>query len=267
MKKIASKLYIALIFLFMYAPIVVMIIYSFNNFSDGRKVIFSAEWKGFTFKWYEQLLSNNQLKNALYVTLIVAIVSAIVATIIGTLAAIGIHNMKKGIKKTAIMDVTYLPVLNPDIVTGVSLLILFVFLGMKLGTFSMLLAHITFNIPYVIISVLPKLSQLNKNMYEAALDLGAGPFYTYRKIILPEIMPGIVTGFLFSVTLSIDDFVISFFTSNTDNLSMYVYNSISKNYNPSINALSAIMFVVIFVLLLIVNTRRGVKDNNLQSKQ
>lgn len=266
MKKGLKKLYVFLIFVFMYAPIVVMMIYSFNNFSEGRKTIFSAEWKGFTLKWYKALGSNPQMTDALYVTLFVAVVSAIVATVIGTLAAIGIHNMKK-IPKKAVLNITNLPVLNPDIVTGISLLILFVFARIKLGTFSMLLAHITFNIPYVIISVLPKLSQLNKNMYEAALDLGAPPLYTYRKIILPEIMPGILTGFLFAVTLSIDDFVVSFFTSNTDNLSMYIYSSVSKNYNPSINALSTIMFIVIFVLLLLVNIRSSKDSDKNNEKQ
>jgi spermidine/putrescine transport system permease protein len=151
---------------------------------------------------------------------------------------------------------------NPDIVTGVSLMILFVFIGIPLGKTSLLLSHISFNIPYVIISVLPKLSQFNNNMYEAALDLGASPLKAYSKIVVPEIMPGIMTGFLLALTLSIDDFVVSFFTAGAGatNLSIFIYSAVSKRYNPSINALSTLMFVTIFILLLIVNFRTKKKD-------
>ena len=255
MSKTLKKLYVSLIFLFMYAPIVVLAIYSFND-SKFR----TAQWKGFTFKWYERLFENDQMLGALQTTLYIAFVSAVIATIIGTLAAIGIHNMSKR-TKGVVMAVTNLPVLNPDIVTGIALMLLYVFVGIPLGRTSLLLSHITFNIPYVIISVLPKLGQLNKNMYEAARDLGASPAYAYRKIILPEILPGIITGFLFAVTLSIDDFVISFFTSRTENLSIYIYNAVSKKYDPSINALSTLMFAVIFILLVIVN-KRSVKSEN-----
>jgi len=244
------------IFLFMYAPIVVLMVFSFNSGKGSTWAV----WKGFTFEHYIKMFKNAQMMKALQSTLVVALVSAVVATIIGTLAAIGIHNMRKK-PKAAVMNVTYLPVLSPDIVTGISLMILFVFLRIPMGRYSMILAHITFNIPYVIISVLPKLSQMNKNMYEAALDLGAKPAYAYRKIILPEIMPGIITGFLFAITLSIDDFVISFFTSGTGtNLSIYIYSTIRKKYDPSINALSTLMFVVIFLLLVLVNSRSGNKD-------
>ncbi|MBE7026944.1 MAG: ABC transporter permease [Ruminococcaceae bacterium] len=235
----------------MYAPIVVLMAYSFN---DSRSS--SAIWRGFTFDWYIKMLSDSQMMKALQTTLVIALSSSLIATIIGTLAAIGINNMKKR-TKNAIMNITYVPVLSPDIVTGISLMLLFVFLRVPLGRYSLLLAHITFNIPYVIISVLPKLNQLNKNMYEAALDLGASPSYAYRKIIIPEIMPGIVTGFLLALTLSIDDFVVSFFTSGAgaSNLSIYIYSAVSKKYNPSINALSTIMFVVIFLLLVLINSR------------
>ena len=251
MSKALKKFYVFLVFIFMYAPIVVLMVYSFN---DSRSS--SAIWRGFTFDWYIKMLSDSQMMKALQTTLIIALSSSLIATIIGTLAAIGINNMKRR-TKNFIMNVTYVPVLSPDIVTGISLMLLFVFLRVPLGRYSLLLAHITFNIPYVIISVLPKLNQLNKNMYEAALDLGASPSYAYRKIIIPEIMPGIVTGFLLALTLSIDDFVVSFFTSGAgaSNLSIYIYSAVSKKYNPSINALSTIMFVVIFLLLVLINSR------------
>ena len=196
-KKFVKNFYLFLVFVFMYAPIVVMAIYSFND-SKSR----TTQWKGFTFKWYIKLFEDSQILKALQTTLLIALVSAIIATIIGTLAAIGISRMNKKIK-TIVMGITQLPVLNPDIVTGISLMILFVFLKIKLGKYSLLLSHIAFNIPYVIISVLPKFTQLNKSVYEAALDLGATPQYAYRKVVLPQIMPGIVTGFLLSITLSV----------------------------------------------------------------
>lgn len=251
MTKTIRKLYLALVYIFMYAPIVIMMVYSFN---DSRTR--GARWKGFTFRWYTQLFEDSQMLKALQTTLYVALVSAVVATIVGTLAAIGIHNMKKR-SKTVVMNITYLPVMNPDIVTGISLMILFVFLRVPLGKVSLLLSHIVFNIPYVIISVLPKLTQFNRNMYEAALDLGCSPLKAYWKIVLPEILPGVLTGFLFALTLSIDDFVVSFFTAGAGatNLSIFIYSAVSKKYNPSINALSTLMFITIFVLLLIINCR------------
>lgn len=240
----------------MYAPIVVLMVYSFN---DSRSS--SAIWRGFTLEWYQRLATDSQMLNALQTTLFVALISSVVATVIGTLAAIGIHNMRRR-SRNLVMNITYLPILSSDIVTGISLMLLFVFLRIPLGRYSLLLSHITFNIPYVIISVLPKLTQMNKNMYEAALDLGSTPVHAYRKIILPEIMPGIITGFLFAVTLSIDDFVISFFTSGAGatNLSVYIYSAVSKRYNPSINALSTIMFLVIFLLLVLINSRTSKKE-------
>lgn len=256
MSKALKKLYVFLIFVFMYAPIVVLMVYSFN---DSRSS--SAIWRGFTLEWYQRLATDSQMLNALQTTLFVALISSVVATVIGTLAAIGIHNMRRR-SRNLVMNITYLPILSSDIVTGISLMLLFVFLRIPLGRYSLLLSHITFNIPYVIISVLPKLTQMNKNMYEAALDLGSTPVHAYRKIILPEIMPGIITGFLFAVTLSIDDFVISFFTSGAGatNLSVYIYSAVSKRYNPSINALSTIMFLVIFLLLVLINSRTSKKE-------
>lgn len=250
--KLLKRIYTLLIFLFLYAPIAVLIIFSFN---DSRS---RGQWSGFTLRWYGELFQDRQIMSALYYTLLIAVISAIVATIIGTAAAIGIHNMKK-VPKTIVMNLTYLPVLNPDIVTGIALMLLFIFARLPLGFTSLLLAHITFNIPYVIISVLPKLKQLNKHLYEAALDLGATPWYAYRKVIIPEIMPGIITGLLFAFTLSLDDFVISFFTagSGVSNLSITIYSMARRGINPKINALSTLMFFSVLFLLLVVNKRKS----------
>ncbi|NLW57117.1 MAG: ABC transporter permease [Firmicutes bacterium] len=250
MKHYLKKFYAILIYLFLYAPILILIIFSFNA-SKSR-----GNWSGFSLHWYFELLQDRQILNALYNTMMIAVLSAVIATLIGTAAAIGIHNMKK-LKKKVIMNLTYLPVVNPDIVTGLSLMILFVFINLRLGFLSLLLAHITFNIPYVILSVLPKLKQLDKHLYEAALDLGATPLEAYRKVILPEIMPGVVTGMLLAFTLSLDDFVISFFTtgSGVSTLSITVYSMARRGINPKINAISTILFLTVLLLLMIVNIR------------
>ncbi len=198
---------------------------------------------------------------ALQNTLIVAFSAAVISTIIGTIAAIGIDSLKKW-QKSVVMNINYLPVLNPDIVTGVSLMLLFYFLKIPMGRITLILAHMTFCIPYVILAVLPKLRQMNKHTFEAALDLGATPALATFKVIIPEIAPGIVTGFLMSLTLSIDDFIISFFTTGpgVENLSILIYNAAKKGVSPSINALSALLFVVILSLLLIIN-KRTAKNN------
>lgn len=247
-----KKSYAGIIFAFLYAPIVVLIVYSFNN-SKSR-----ANWDGFTLKWYEQLFQSSEIMTALYYTLSIAVLSALLATIIGTLAALAIHyHMKNPFEKNMVMNLTYLPVLNSDIVTGISLMLLFIFLNVDLGFLSMLIAHTVFNVPYVILAVLPKLKQFNGNLYEAALDLGASPFYAFRKVVLPEIMPGIITGALFAFTLSIDDFVISFFTtgSGINNLSILIYSMARRGINPTINALSTLLFAAVLILLLVVNKR------------
>lgn len=250
MKKSLKWVYAFLIYLFLYAPILILIIYSFN---DSR---YRGAWNGFTLKWYAQLFQDRQIMRALYYTLAVAVISSLISTLLGTAGAIGIHHMKK-IKKTMVMNLTYLPVVNPDIVTGLSLMILFIFAQVRLGFASMLLAHITFNTPYVILSVLPKLKQLDKNLYEAALDLGATPFYAFQKVILPEIMPGIITGMLLAFTLSFDDFVISFFTtgSGVSTLSITVYSMARRGINPKINAVSTLLFLTVLFLLIVVNKR------------
>lgn len=257
MKKALKRLYLIIIFVFLYAPVLTLIVFSFNN-SKSR-----GKWGGFTLKWYGALFQDRQVMSSLYYTIIIALLSALIATVAGTAAAVGIHNMKKTFR-SVVMNLTYIPVISPDIVTGISLLILFVFIRLNLGFTTLLLAHITFNIPYVILSVLPKLKQLNKHMYEAALDLGARPLYAFFRVILPEIMPGVVTGFLLAFTLSLDDFVISFFTtgSGVSTLSITIYSMARLGISPKINALSALMFTVVLVLLLIVNKRSSASNKN-----
>ncbi|MEW9094228.1 MAG: ABC transporter permease [Clostridiaceae bacterium] len=249
-KSALKKIYTAMIFIFLYAPIVVLIVFSFNS-SKSR-----ANWTGFTFDWYIQLFKDQQIMTSLYNTIMIALIASVCATIIGTLAAIGMQDMKK-FTKAMVMNITYLPVLNPDIVTGISLMLLFIFANKQLGFFTMLLAHITINIPYVILSVLPKLKQLDVRVYDAALDLGATPMYAFRKVIIPQIAPGIFTGFLLAFTMSIDDFVISFFTtgSGVSSLSITIWSMARRGVNPKINALLSIMFASVILLLLIVNNR------------
>lgn len=245
-----AYIYSVLIFIFLYAPIAVLIIYSFNA-SKSR-----GSWGGFSLKWYESLFNNSKIMSALATTVSIAIVSSLVAVVIGTAAALGMYYSRKRIR-SVLTNITYLPMLNADIVTGISLLLLFTFIGLKLGYISILLAHITFNIPYVILSVMPKLNQLDKNAFEAAIDLGATPTRAFFNVIIPEISPGIVTGFILAFTMSIDDFVISFFTAGggVSTLSIEIYTMARRGIKPEINALSTIMFVVILVLLLIVNVR------------
>ncbi|MGI6005463.1 MAG: ABC transporter permease [Christensenellales bacterium] len=244
-----QRFYLGLVLFFLYAPIVVMIIFSFNE----SKVM--GQWTGFTLDWYAQLFSDSQVMRALYITVLVAVLSTVIATVTGSAAAIGMHTMRSR-PKLFYTNVTYLPLINPDIVTGVSLMVLFLFAGMQLNMFTMLLAHCTFNIPYVIFSVLPKLTQMDPNQYEAALDLGASPWTAIRRVVLPQIKSGIVTGAILSFTLSLDDFVISRFTSVEDqNLSMLIYSRTRLGVSPTINALSALMFGSVLLLLFIANWR------------
>ena len=252
-KKALKWTYLMLILFFLYAPIVVMIALSFNASRS------SAVWTGFTFDWYKDLLGDAKIMDALKVTLSVAVIATAVSTVLGTLAAIGIHGMKKGWAGW-ILNVSYLPMTMPDIVTGVSIMMLFVVLKMERGYWTMVMAHIAFDTPYVLFSVLPKLKQMDPNMYEAALDLGCKPAQALPKVIIPEIAPGIVTGGLLAFTMSLDDFVISYFTSNTDqNLAMVVYSAARRGVEPTMYALSALMFICILTLLLIVNRRSGLE--------
>jgi len=250
-----KRFYLAFIYLFLYTPIIVLMVYSFND-SKSR-----GYWGGFTFKWYADLFKSSDIRTALYYTVLIAVLSSVISTVAGTLAALGIHNMGL-LGRKFVLNVNYLPVLNPDIVTGVALMTLFLSFKIQLGFITMLLSHIVFNIPYVILCILPKLRQMNKHIPEAAMDLGATPFYAIRKVIIPEIMPGIVTGFLMAFTLSIDDFVISFFTtgSGVTNLSIVIYSMAKKGIKPSINALSTLMFLAVVGMLLLINRNTSKGD-------
>ena len=247
-KKYLQKIYLALIFIILYAPIVTLIVLSFNQ-SKTR-----AKWGGFTLKWYKELLKNEQIMSAFYTTLIIAFVSAAVATIIGTAAAIAIQSMKQK-WKTLYMGLTNIPMMNAEIVMGVSLMLLFIAFHMTLGFGTILIAHITFNIPYVILSVAPKLKQTNRYTYEAALDLGAHPLKAFFKVVFPDIVPGVISGFMLAFTMSLDDFVITHFTKGPgiDTLSTKIYTEVRKGIKPEIYALSTIMFVTVLVLLLLIN--------------
>ncbi|QXM07191.1 ABC transporter permease [Crassaminicella indica] len=249
-KRIIKRLYAFLVYLFLYLPIFLLIIYSFN---DSK---YRGKWNGFTLRWYKALFSDQTVAQALYNTFAIAILAAIISTIIGTISAIAIHKMSPR-WRSIFMNVTYLPVMNPDIVIGISLLALFVALKIRLGFITLLLAHITFNIPYVILAVLPKLRQLNPYLEEAALDLGATPMQAFFKVILPEIMPGVITGALLAFTLSLDDFMVSFFTtgSGVNTLSIKVYSMTKTGVTPKINALSTLLFIGVLGLLLLLQKR------------
>ena len=255
LKQFFQDFYLTLILLFLYIPIVTMIVLSFNN-TKSRTV-----WGGFTTHWYTQMFQDSAIMNALNNTLLIAFASALIATVIGTIAAIGINSMKKR-TRGAIMAVSYVPVVNPEIITGVSLMLLFVMaqnfgIGGESGIFgwpTLLIAHITFNIPYVIFNVGPKLRQLDPSLYNAALDLGCTPRQAFTKVIMPQLSPAILSAFLICLTYSIDDFMISYFNSGTmQTLPIAIYSMTRKKVSPEINALSAVIFCVILAIILISN--------------
>lgn len=248
MKRFFERFYIFIIFIFLYAPIVILMVLSFNN-SKTR-----AKWGGLTGQWYVSLFENDAIMTALYNTLFIAIVSSLIATLIGTITCLAMTNMKTR-SKTILMGINNIPMLNADIVTGISLMLLFISFGIRFGMGTILIAHITFNIPFVILNVMPKFKQLNPNTYEAALDLGASPVYAFFKIVFPDILPGILSGFLMAFTMSLDDFIITHFTkgAGVDTLSTKIYTEVKKGIKPEMYALSTIIFVTVFVLLLIVN--------------
>lgn len=253
--KIFKRLITFFVYAFLYAPLIIMVLFSFNS---GRSTMV---FEGFSLKWYETLFSNNVLMECLRNSFILAVTSSVIATIIGTLAAVGVYRLKNKYVSGAIMGVNNIPMMNPDIVTGVSLMLLFVFVGTFLGLtektnfWTLLIAHVTFNIPYVLLNVLPKLKQTDKNLVEAAMDLGCTPNQAFFKVVMPQINPGIISGLLMAFTLSFDDFVISYYTSGTDfrTLPLYVYDIVKKPVKPNIYALYSIIFIVILLVLLVNN--------------
>lgn len=265
LKKILSKIYVYLVLTFLYLPIFVLMIFSFNN-SKSRVI-----WSGFTFKWYFRLFENQEILSAFYNTLIIAGVSSLLATVLGLVASIGIVRSKK-ITRSAVMGLTNIPLINPEIVTGISLMLMFVFLYNNLGIFkpglfTLICAHTTFCLPYTILSIMPKLRQMDSNIYEAAQDLGCNSAQAFFKVVLPQIIPGVITGLIISFTMSIDDFVISYFTGGTtQTLPITVYSMTRKIVSPEINALSSLLFLVVFALLLIINLRKE-KDKSLKSQK
>lgn len=250
LKKLPALIYSLLIYAFLYIPIIVLIVYSFN---DSK---YRGSWSGFTLKWYHELFRDPDILRAIYVTFFVAIVSSLISTIIGTVTAIGIDKLKPK-HKLMFMNISYIPMISPDIVIGISLLTLFVMSKIQQGMLTLILAHITFNIPYVIFAVLPKLQQLDPNIEEAALDLGATQSQAFWKVVLPEIMPGILTGALMAFTMSLDDFMVSFFTtgSGVSTLSIKIYSMTKRGVTPTINALSSIMFLIMIIVVLILQFR------------
>ena len=257
MRNAARKIYISLIFIFLYAPIIALIVLSFNA-SKTR-----AKWGGFTLKWYGELFQNEVILQALWNTLAIALLSALIATIIGTIACIAMQGMKRR-NRTILMGITNIPMLNAEIVTGISLMLLFISFGnilgrmgirFQLGFMTVLISHITFNIPYAILSILPRMKQLNPSVYEAALDLGATKFTAFTKVVLPDLWPGITSGFLMAFTMSIDDFIITHFTKGPgfDTMSTKIYTELRKGIKPEMYALSTLIFIAVFVLLLLVN--------------
>lgn len=254
-KKTISRIYMALIFLFLYLPIMVLVVLSFNN-SKSR-----VKWGGFTTQWYISMFQNKSIMDAFTMTLQITLTASVLATIIGTLAAIGIQAMRrKG--KAILLGATNIPLLNADIVTGISMMLLFVRFT-KLGFSTVLIAHLTFDIPYVILNVLPKLNQTSRSAYEAAMDLGATPLYAFYKIVWPDIRSGVFSGFLMAVTMSLDDFSITYFTkgAGVNTLSTMLYTELRKGIKPEMYALSTLLFAIALILLFIMNFRSSKKND------
>ncbi|MBP3493279.1 MAG: ABC transporter permease [Oscillospiraceae bacterium] len=260
-----ARIFNVLVYLFLYLPIVVLIIFSFND-SKSRTV-----WAGFSLHWYQELFRDEEILSAFSTTITVSVLAAVIATVLGTAAAIGFHNMKRR-PRNLFLTINNIPMTNADIITGVSLMLLFVFagnlLGFSLGFGTLLVAHITFNVPYVVLAVMPKLRQLNPNLGEAAMDLGATPWQAFWKVLMPELRPGILNGMLIAFTMSIDDFVISYFTAGSEvsTLAMQIYAMTRKRISPEVNALSTILFAVVLTLLVIVNVRQ-VRQEQLNEKR
>lgn len=266
--KAASKIYTALVFLFLYAPIIVMIVFSFNGTSS------TSVLSGFSFQWYKALLEDETTLRALSNTVVLAVCSSLIATVLGTAAAVGIDKFRKGPARSGIMAVTNIPMMNPEIVTGISMMLLFVFVGKLvsddavLGFGTLLIAHVTFNLPYIILNVLPKLRQTDRNLAEAAQDLGCKPVSAFFKVVLPSIMPGMITGMITAFTLSLDDFIISYFTSGPgfQTLPIAIFSMTKKRVKPDMYALSALIFVSILLLLILYNAAQAKSEEKSKKK-
>lgn len=248
LKRFVENFYLVLIMVFLYAPIATLMVLSFSN-SKSR-----TQWGGFTLRWYGEMFQSATIMNALQNTLVIAFASAFIATLIGVAAAIAINSMKP-LSRTIVMGITNIPMLNADIVTGISLMLAFIAFGISLGFKTILISHITFNIPYVILSVMPKLKQTNKSVYEAAMDLGASPVYAFFKVVFPDILPGVLSGFLLAFTMSLDDFIITHFTKGAgiNTLSTLIYSEVRRGIKPSMYALSTLIFLTVLALLIITN--------------
>ena len=252
--KVFEKIYMWIILVFMYVPILTLIVLSFNR-SKSR-----SHWAGFTFNWYIRLFKDSEILNALANTLVIALIATIVATIIGTVTTVALVGLNRR-TRAVIMGITNIPMINADIVTGISLMLLFRVLHFQSGFITVLIAHITFNIPYVMLSVMPRMKTISPSVYEAALDLGAEPWFAFRKTVLPDLMPAVFSGALMAFTMSIDDFIITYFTkgSGFDTLSTKIYNSVKRGIQPEIYALSAIIFIVVLVLLFASNRLKNAR--------
>ena len=248
LKRTWQDFYLVLIMIFLYAPIATMMVLSFNS-SKSR-----TQWGGFTLQWYTDMFASRNIMAALHNTLLIALLSALISTIIGVAACIAINSMKT-VPRAIVMGITNIPMLNADIVTGISLMLAFIAFGISLGFQTILIAHITFNIPYVILSVMPKLKQTSRSTYEAAMDLGAGPVYAFFKVVFPDILPGVLSGFLLAFTMSLDDFIITHFTKGAgiNTLSTLIYSEVRRGIKPSMYALSTIIFAAVLTLLIITN--------------
>ncbi len=266
--KVASKVYTTLVFLFLYAPIIVMIVFSFNGTSS------TSVLSGFSLQWYKTLFEDEATLRALTNTVVLAVCSSLIATVLGTAAAVGIDKFRKGPARSGIMAVTNIPMMNPEIVTGISMMLLFVFVGKLVGIDSvlgfgtLLVAHVTFNLPYIILNVLPKLRQTDRNLAEAAQDLGCKPVSAFFKVVLPSIMPGMITGMITAFTLSLDDFIISYFTSGPgfQTLPIAIFSMTKKRVKPDMYALSALIFVSILLLLILYNVAQAKSEEKSKKK-
>ncbi|MGN0500090.1 MAG: ABC transporter permease [Ruminococcus sp.] len=263
-KHIASKIYTTLVMLFLYLPIFVLILFSFN---EGKTTV----WKGFSLKWYEELFRDDNIINALGNSLLIAVLASLFATVLGTAAAIGISNFK-GKRRLLIQSVSNIPIISPDIVIGVSLMLLFTFLGVlfnfEMGFFTVLIAHICFCVPFVVLNVMPRIRKMDQSIYDAALDLGCNQWQAFYKVVIHELMPGIFSGLLMSFTYSLDDFIITYFTRGAkfQNLSIEIYSMTHRRISPKINALSALLFLAVLIIMILINIRERHEEKIKSSK-